>query len=77
MKKPIIKPSHRGRLHRALGVPEGKPIPMALKEKAAHSSSPALAKEGQFAVNFSKGAPAKPKKKRKMSLRSYLNSPTF
>ena len=49
-----IKPSHVGRLHKKLGVPEGKPIPMAAKIRAAHSSNPATAKQGTFAVNSAK-----------------------
>jgi hypothetical protein len=46
-----IKKSHEGRLHRALHVPPGKKIPVAKLEKAAHSKSPALRKEAQFALN--------------------------
>jgi len=49
-----IKPSHVGKLHRALGIPEGKPIPWAQKVKAANSKNPKMAKMGQFAVNFGK-----------------------
>jgi len=44
-----IKPSHKGLLHKKLGVPEGKPIPAAKIEQAKHSSSPALRKEANFA----------------------------
>lgn len=50
----LIKPSHVGRLHEALGVPKDKPIPWAKKVAASNSSNPKLAKEGQFAVNFGK-----------------------
>lgn len=46
-----IKPSHRGRLHRALGVPDGKPIPQADLRKAAGSPDPALRREAVFAEN--------------------------
>jgi hypothetical protein len=46
-----IKPSHKGKLHRALGVPEGKPIPAAKVAAAKRSSSPALRKEATFAQN--------------------------
>lgn len=49
-----IKPSHQGKLHRALGIPEGKKIPWAAKVKAANSKNPEMAKMGQFAVNFNK-----------------------
>ncbi len=33
---------HRGYLHRAVGVPEGEPIPDAALAKAARSSNPRL-----------------------------------
>lgn len=46
-----IKPSHKGLLHKKLGVPQGKPIPAAKVTKAEHSKSPALRKEAQFAEN--------------------------
>jgi hypothetical protein len=40
---------HPGALHRSLGVPEGKKIPEAKVEAAAHSSDPLLAKRARFA----------------------------
>ena len=46
-----IKPSHKGRLHRALGVPEGEPIPASKIAAAKHSSSAAVRKEATFAQN--------------------------
>lgn len=46
-----IKPSHKGRLHEKLGVPEGEKIPEAKIEKAKHSKSPALRREANFAEN--------------------------
>lgn len=46
-----IKPSHEGRLHRALGVPEGQPIPAAKLAAAKKSSDPAIRKEATFAIN--------------------------
>ena len=46
-----IKPSHKGRLHAALGVPQGKPIPEAKLQGALHSSNPATRKQAQFAEN--------------------------
>lgn len=46
-----IKKSHEGKLHKALGVPAGQPIPLGKIEKAAHSKSPSLRKEAQFALN--------------------------
>lgn len=47
-----IKPSHKGLLHKKLGVPQGEKIPQAKIEKARHSKSPALRKEAVFAENF-------------------------
>lgn len=49
-----IKPSHKGLLHKKLGVPQGKKIPAARLEKAEHSKSPALRKEARFAKNAKK-----------------------
>ena len=46
-----IKPSRRGKLHRALGVPQGQPIPAAKLAKASKTKSPALKKEVVFAEN--------------------------
>ena len=46
-----IKKSHEGKLHKALGVPAGQTIPLGKIEKAAHSKSPQLRKEAQFALN--------------------------
>lgn len=49
-----IKPSHKGRLHAALGVPQGEKIPPEKIEQAKHSSSPALRKQANFASNAAK-----------------------
>lgn len=46
-----IKPSHKGLLHKDLGVAEGKPIPQAKLEKAEHSDSAAVRKRAVFAEN--------------------------
>ena len=46
-----IKKSHEGKLHKALGVPGGQKIPLGKIERAAHSKSPSLRKEAQFALN--------------------------
>lgn len=46
-----IKPSHKGRLHKALGVPQGQPIPAKKLSKALDSKSPAVRKEANFAKN--------------------------
>jgi len=51
-KKPLIKPSHKGKLHRDLGVPEGQPIPASKLAAALRSSSPSVRKEANFARNF-------------------------
>jgi hypothetical protein len=46
-----IKKSHRGLLHKELGVPQDHQIPAALLEQALHSANPALRKRARFAVN--------------------------
>jgi hypothetical protein len=46
---PAVKPSHKGRLHRALGVPEGKTIPLSKLHRAMHSSSPHLKEMADYA----------------------------
>lgn len=46
-----IKPSHKGKLHRLLHVPQGQTIPQAKLEKAAHSKSASERAEAQFALN--------------------------
>lgn len=45
---------HPGALHRELGVPEGKNIPQAKIEKAAHSDNPTLARRARFAETLAK-----------------------
>jgi hypothetical protein len=47
----VDKPGHKGRLHRALHVPEDKPIPAAKLAKAADSSDPHMRRMAQFAKN--------------------------
>ena len=49
-----IKKANKGKLHEKLGVAKGKKLTYAEEEKAAHSSSPAERKEGQFALNARK-----------------------
>lgn len=46
-----IKKSHRGMLHRELGVSSGSKIPAGKLEKAKHSSDPAERKRATFAIN--------------------------
>ena len=46
-----IKPSHKGLLHRDLGVAQGKPIPQGKLEAAENSSDPAVRKRAVFAEN--------------------------
>lgn len=58
-----IKPSHKGRLHQALGVPADKPIPAAKLAAAKKSTDPAIRKEAVFAQNakgFSHSSGSKP-----------------
>lgn len=49
-----IKASRKGLLHKKLGVPQGKGIPLSSLLRAKHSSSPAMRKEANFAVNARK-----------------------
>ncbi len=49
-----IKPSHKGLLHKKLGIPQGEPIPEAKLRAAAKSANPTLRKEAQFALNAKK-----------------------
>lgn len=55
---PMIKPSHKGLLHKKLGVPQGEKIPAKKLEQAKHSKSPAERKEATFAENFGHKAPS-------------------
>ena len=51
-KKPIaIKKGNEGKLHKALGVPAGQPIPAAKLAAAKKSRDPAVRKEATFAQN--------------------------
>lgn len=49
-----IKPSHKGLLHKDLGVPAGKPIPSAKVAAAKNSPDPAVRKRATFAANAKK-----------------------
>lgn len=57
--KPLIKPSHKGLLHKELGVPQGQKIPAsrlnAAAAKAKSTGNAKLAKQVNFAKNFGKG----------------------
>lgn len=49
-----IKPSHKGLLHKNLGVAAGHKIPAKALTKAKHSSDPAVRKRAVFAANAKK-----------------------
>ncbi len=49
-----IKPSHKGLLHKDLGVKPGKKIPTDKLKKAEKSSNPAERKRAVFAENAKK-----------------------
>lgn len=49
-----IKPENKGKLHRALGVPTGQPIPPSKLATALASNDPKKRKEAQFAANAKK-----------------------
>ena len=46
-----IKPSHKGLLHKELGVKKGNKIPLSKLAAAKHSSDPAERKRATFAEN--------------------------
>jgi hypothetical protein len=46
-----IKPSHKGLLHKDLGVKAGSPIPEKKLAAAKHSSNPAVRRRATFAEN--------------------------
>jgi hypothetical protein len=47
-----VEPAHRGELHRELGVPVGKKIPMAKLRAATRSHDPHLAKRARLAITL-------------------------
>lgn len=49
-----IKPSHKGLLHKELGVKAGEKIPASKLAKAKNSSDPAERKRATFAENAKK-----------------------
>ena len=49
-----IKASHKGLLHKKLGVKQGKKIPLSSLVRAKHSSSGAEKEEANFAINARK-----------------------
>lgn len=44
-----INPNNKGALHKSLGVPEGKKIPLSKLHRAEHSKSPTLRKRAKLA----------------------------
>lgn len=56
MAAPMIKPSERGSLHKAMGVPQGKkigkPALQAEKAKAKREGNKKLVKKTTFALNM-------------------------
>lgn len=49
-----VPESHKGLLHKQLGIPEDKKIPAKTLAKAAHSDNPKLAARARFARNVKK-----------------------
>jgi len=49
---PEIKKSHKGMLHKALGIPEGESIPMSRLQEAKNSKDPHVRRMANFAINF-------------------------
>jgi hypothetical protein len=57
--KPMIKPSHKGLLHKSLGVAQGEKISHTQLVYAAGHSNEAVRKRAQFALNAEKWHHAK------------------
>jgi hypothetical protein len=51
MKKIHINPAHKGDLHKALGIPQDKPIPAKKLEAATNSSNAHVREMADFAKN--------------------------
>lgn len=49
-----IKPSHKGLLHKQLGIPAKKGIPLSTLVHAKHSKNAATRKRANFAINARK-----------------------
>lgn len=49
-----IPESHKGKLHRELGVPEGKKIPAKKLEKASHSKNLTISRQANLAKTLAK-----------------------
>lgn len=49
-----IQKSHKGKLHKALGVPQDEKIPAKKLAKAEHSKNPTLRREANLAKTLSK-----------------------
>lgn len=54
MNTPMIKPSHRGLLHKSLGVPQDDKISVAALQRAKNSDNPVTRKRANFAINARK-----------------------
>jgi hypothetical protein len=52
--KKAVPASHKGRLHKALGVPEGEKLPASKLASAANSSNPHMRKMANFAKTMKK-----------------------
>ena len=53
-KKPMIKPSHKGMLHREMGIDPSKPIPSLKLHEALNGADEKERKRIQFALNAKK-----------------------
>jgi hypothetical protein len=51
MSKIHLNPAHKGAMHRALGIPNGKPIPVEREQAAKKSPNPHVRQEANFALN--------------------------
>jgi hypothetical protein len=47
-----LPPSSKGKLHEALGVPQGQKIPLKKLKRAEHSSNPKIARQAHLAATL-------------------------
>jgi phage gp16-like protein len=70
-----IKPSHEGRLHKDLGVKQGKKLSLKDEEEEKADGTPAEKKRAAFAINarsWHHGTPDEEREKRRSKMKTAL-----
>ena len=70
-----IKPSHEGRLHKDLGVKQGKKLSLKDEEEEKADGTPAEKKRATFAINarsWHHGTPDEEREKRRSKMKTAL-----